>query len=152
MGEQPAPTRMSTIRRVRPGDEGRVSDLSAQLGYPSTPDAIRDRLEAMRDPDAYMVYVAEDPTGRLVGWVGLYVFRTVEAEPCAEISGFVVDEAVRSRGIGGALLAAAEVWARARGSATLAVRSNVVRTRAHAFYGRHGFVPVKTQAALSKRL
>jgi GNAT superfamily N-acetyltransferase len=152
MGERPASTTIGTIRRVRSGDEERLSELSVQLGYPSTPEAIRGRLQNMGDRDQYIVYVAEDPAGRIAGWIGLYIFRTVETEPCAEISGLVVDDAVRSRGIGGALLAAAEVWARERGSVTLAVRSNVVRTRALAFCARHGFVLVKTQAALSKRL
>jgi GNAT superfamily N-acetyltransferase len=145
-------TDRGTIRRVQAGDEPRLAELAAQLGYPSTPAAIRRRLAGMEDAGEFVVYVAEDDEGRLAGWMGVYVFRTVETDPTAEISGLIVDDAMRSQGVGGALVAAAEAWARARGSLTLAVRSNVVRTRAHAFYAAHGFVRVKTQAVLSKRL
>lgn len=129
-----------------------MAELAGQLGYPSSAEAVRTRLERMRDPETYAVYVAELADGRLAGWMGVHLFRTVESDPQTEISGLVVDEALRSRGVGRALLAAAEAWARARGCDTVSVRSNVKRERAHAFYERNGYVWTKSQKTLRKRV
>ncbi|QGG42901.1 GNAT family N-acetyltransferase [Aeromicrobium yanjiei] len=48
--------------------------------------------------------------------------------------------ASRGRGIGGELMAWIEADARRRGAARLQLTSNRQRTRAHAFYGRLGYV------------
>ena len=141
-----------TIRPPVEQDYDRMAALAGQLGYESTAEDVRARLAAMRDGSQYAVYVAELPDGRLAGWIGVYVFRTVETDWCAEISGLVVDQDLRSRGVGQALLGAAEQWARGLGSDVIFVRSNVIRTRAHRFYAKNGFAMVKTQACLSKRL
>ncbi|WP_349367642.1 GNAT family N-acetyltransferase [Salinarimonas sp.] len=45
----------------------------------------------------------------------------------------------RSRGIGAALIAAAEDWARSRGAAFVELTSNVARTGSHRFYARLGY-------------
>ncbi|HXE30945.1 MAG TPA: GNAT family N-acetyltransferase [Terriglobales bacterium] len=133
------------------GDHERMAELAAQLGYPCTGSELAARLEGMNDPGSYAVFVAETSAG-IAGWIGLYIFRSVETEPIAEISGLVVDEQQRSRGIGRLLIAAAEAWARAQGSATLSVRTNVTRARAHHFYETYGFENVKTQRTYRKRL
>lgn len=138
------------VRLPQAGDYERMADLAGQLGYPSTGRQVRQRLETMRDSNQYGLYVAELTGGRIAGWIGVYVFRAIELEPFVEISGLVVDESMRSQGIGKALLSAAEGWARERGFNGLAVRSNVTRERAHAFYKRNGFELGKTQASLVK--
>jgi GNAT superfamily N-acetyltransferase len=106
----------------------------------------------MRSDRSYAVFVAEVPGPRIAGWVSVYMFRAVETDRCAEVSGIVVDEELRSRGIGELLLRAAENWARKQGCDEIWVRSNVKRTRAHAFYQRNGFGLVKTQGVFRKTL
>jgi GNAT superfamily N-acetyltransferase len=69
----------------------------------------------------------------------------IDSEPFALITGLVVDETKRSRGIGAALVEAAVEWAAGHGYRTIRVRSNVIRERAHAFYERLGFSRVKNQ-------
>ncbi|HVA62610.1 MAG TPA: GNAT family N-acetyltransferase [Terriglobales bacterium] len=140
------------IRPPRPTDLDRMAALAGQLGYPSTAEQVRARLEHMQDPGGYAVFVAELPGGPLAGWIGVYMFRTVETDSHAEISGLVVDEALRSRGVGKLLLDAAEAWARSRGCGTMTVRSNVIRDRAHAFYERYGYLCTKTQKTFRKRI
>jgi len=54
----------------------------------------------------------------------------LEAKPRAEILGLVVDAAARQRGVGAALVDAAEQWARDHGFDELIVRSNVARPAA----------------------
>lgn len=80
-----------------------------------------------------------------MGWIGAYVFRSVEMDSCTKISGLVVGHDMRSRGIGKILLDAAERWARGIGSRTISVRSNVERDRAHQFYLNNGYQHHKTQ-------
>ena len=64
----------------------------------------------MQDSRQYAIYVAELCNGQIAGWVGAYLFRSIETGSCAEINGLVVDEGVRSREIGKLLLSAIEEW------------------------------------------
>jgi GNAT superfamily N-acetyltransferase len=64
----------------------------------------------------------------------------------------IVDQQIRSRGIGKALLHTAEQWARSHGCNDISVRSNVTRDRAHRFYTRNGYEHTKTQKSFHKRL
>ncbi len=138
------------IRLPIPDDYDKMADLAGQLGYPSTSDQIKARVTEMWGSKQCAVYVAELPGARIVGWVGLYVFRTVEQDICAGISGLIVDRQIRSRGIGTLLLDAAANWARDQGCNAIFVHSNVTRERAHLFYEKHGYKYVKTQNLLHK--
>ncbi len=64
------------------------------------------------DSEDYAIYVADLKNGEIGGWVGVYVFRSIETGTYAEINGLVIEQSVRSRGIGRTLLEAAEEWAR----------------------------------------
>jgi GNAT superfamily N-acetyltransferase len=129
-----------------------MADLAEQLGYLSSAQQVRVRLEAMANSSQYGVYVAQLPGGQIGGWIGLYVFRSVEQDNCAGISGLIVDQQVRGRRIGKMLLDAAEEWARSQGCDAISVHSNVMRERAHRFYTNNGYGHIKTQKLLLKRL
>ena len=145
-------TNPCTVRLPTLADYDKIADLASQLGYPCTGSQVRARLDEMQDPNQYAVYVAELAGSQVAGWIGVYLFRSVELDRCAEISGLIVDQEIRSQGIGKALLDAAEEWARSRGCDVISVRSNVKRDRAHQFYERHGFKHVKTQKTFRKSL
>jgi GNAT superfamily N-acetyltransferase len=140
-----------TIRPPRVDDYGKIADLAGQLGYPSTKEQIGRRMEGINDDD-HAVFVAEVSRGRIAGWVGMYIFRSVEMDHCTFISGLVVDEAFRSQGVGKILLNAAEDWARIRGCNAICVSSNLTRSRAHGFYLGNGYRSVKTQITFLKSL
>jgi GNAT superfamily N-acetyltransferase len=140
-----------TIRPPRHGDYDRMADLAGQLGYPSTADQVRARLSEIQDSNEYTIYVAELSDGQIAGWIGVYIFRSVEMDKLAEINGLVVGQETWSRGIGKALLHAAEQWAQSRGCAVISVHSNVKRERAHNFYKRNGYEWYKTQDLFRKR-
>jgi GNAT superfamily N-acetyltransferase len=110
------------------------------------------RLDEMANSNQYAVYVAELPGGQIAGWIGVYMFRSVEQDSCAGISGLIVDRQIRSREIGRVLLGAAEEWARSQGCDAISVHSNVTRERAHRFYMRTGYEHIKTQKFLRKIL
>jgi len=140
------------IRTAVPGDCERIALLATQLGYPSNTDEIRRRIADMEDRRQFVIYVAEAPHREVIGWIGAYVFRSVEIDKLAEISGLVVEQAARCQGVGAKLLLAAEEWARATGCPLISVRSNIVRERAHQFYVRHNYVLTKVQKTFIKRL
>ena len=139
------------IREAQPQDYARIAELAGQLSYPSSPNEIAGRLAGMKRSNENAVFVAL-LGGELVGWLAVFVYRVVEANARAEISGFVVDERYRSQQIGLHLLGRAEGWAREKGCRAIGLRSNVIRDRAHAFYERHGYKHTKTQKSFCKDL
>ncbi len=59
--------------------------------------------------------------------------------PIAQLTLLVVDESVRTHGIGRALVQAAEQFARERGAKRINVTTALHRSDAHAFYERIGY-------------
>lgn len=140
------------VRPPRPQDHPRLADLARQLGYPTTPDEIALRLYGMQNSHDHAVFVAELPSREIAGWIGVFVYRGVELNPRAEVSGLVVDERFRSQNVGLALLQHAENWSRENGCKEVGLRSNVIRERAHKFYKRNGYIHAKTQKSFRKPL
>jgi GNAT superfamily N-acetyltransferase len=140
------------VRPAQPYDCDAMADLAVQLGYQCTGEEVQQRLSHMRDSTRYAVFVAELDEGQVAGWIGAYLFRSVETGSCAEINGLVVDQNIRSRGIGRRLLHAAEEWGRSIGCNTISVLSNVQRGRAHRFYANNSYEHVKTQKEFRKSL
>jgi GNAT superfamily N-acetyltransferase len=144
------------LRRARLDDAPAIAALSDELGYPNEAGAIRSRLAAVDARADELVLVAETAGGEsgasVTGWVHVFGAARLESDPYAEIGGLIVTERARGGGIGQALLAAAETWARTRGYHDMRVRSNVVRERAHAFYRRCGYASPKVQRVFVKPL
>lgn len=138
-------------RRAAPEDAAAIATLSGQLGYPSTDAEVRARLADVVEREDSAVFVTEE-AGNVIAWIHVYGIHTLESDAHAEIAGLVVDEAHRNRGIGQALVGAAERWAIEAGYRDIRVRSNVVRERTHRFYEREGYRIVKRQAAFVKDL
>lgn len=140
-----------TLRPVRPSDAAELARLAGQLGYPTSPREMADRLEPLlTDPGHYLV-VAAGELG-LLGWVHVERRRTVETAERAELMGLVVDSSARRSGLGRSLVGAAEQWAVGAGLGEIAVRSNVVRSESHPFYQKAGYARAKTQHVYVKKL
>lgn len=139
------------IRPARAADAARIALLSAQLGYPAALEVVAGRLTRLAAEPAQAVLVAETD-GEVVGWLQVGTGFTLESGAQAELLGLVVDGALRGRGIGAALVAAAEAWARDRGLDRLRVRTNVTREATHRFYRRLGFEEAKRQVVFRKVL
>jgi GNAT superfamily N-acetyltransferase len=136
---------------MRDGDVERVAILLTQLGYPSTPQDIVRRFSRIDGRDDQALFVADDGKS-VVGWMHVGAHPYLESDESAEILGLVVAEGQRSRGIGAALVSAAERWAAQHGCQVIRVRSRITRDRAHAFYERGGFERIKTQHCFQKIL
>jgi GNAT superfamily N-acetyltransferase len=141
-----------TVRALREEDAGAVHALNAQLGYPGDLETTRTRLLAVLASPIADGFAAEDSDGRVVGWAHVFTAPFLESGPVAELGGLVVQESRRGEGIGAALVARAEAWARERGLRQLSLRCNVVRSEAHRFYDRLGFEIQKTQHKFRKAL
>ncbi len=141
------------IRPMLAQDADCVAALATQLGYPSTSDEIRQRFDRIASRSEHTVLVAEDDgKGLIVGWLHVFLCHLMESDPYAEIGGLIVDERCRGSGIGQRLLEQAETWARAKGCASVRLRSNIIRKEAHEFYLQHGYTVTKTQHAFAKSL
>jgi GNAT superfamily N-acetyltransferase len=139
------------IRAATTDDAIPLAVLSGQLGYPADAATVLRRLDGVVAHHAGVVLVAVDPQGRLGGFAHIEPRRLLIAEPFAELAALVVSETARGQRVGSTLLAAAEAWAREQGFASMRVRSNVLRERAHRFYLREGYLEKKRQAVFLKR-
>ena len=138
------------IRPMTREDLPAVGRLSGELGYPLDEAHAQQRFDAL-SPEKHGLFVAKDG-GRVVAWMHVSVDESLTDEPKTVIDALIVDESVRSRGIGRLLVAQGEAWAAHRGHKTLRVRTRVTRDRAHNFYKRAGFVLDKTQHIFDKKL
>ena len=143
---------LGTLRPASVDDAATVAAMAGELGYPTESDVMRTRLDIVSRKSDELVLVAESMEHRLVGWVHVFGAVRLESEPYAEIGGLVVTEQARGTGLGHALLASTETWARDRGYADMRIRSNVLRERAHRFYERCGYRSPKSQKVLVKEL
>lgn len=140
------------IRDATVADAAEIARLSGQLGYPGDISTFEDRLARITRLPTHAVLVCEGDDGRLAGFIGIEQRLMIESGDRVEIVGLVVDAEARRSGAGRRLIAAAEDWTRAHGVAELFLRSNVVRTEAHAFYPALGFERSKTQHVYRKPL
>ena len=140
-----------TIRAAALADAPALGRLMTQLGYPATEAELARRLARVIPTPGHTVLVAVldgQPTGLAHG----ALLPLLEDEGSAHLLALVVDEAHRGHGIGGRLVAAIAAWAEVAGAARVVVRSNIVRTRTHAFYENLGFGRTKTQLNFTKPL
>jgi len=141
-----------TVRPPVANDYDRIAVLAKQLGYECTGEEIRGRLSEMQDMNQYAVYVAQAPGGQIAGWVGACLFRSVEIGSVAALTGLVVDQQVRDREIGKALIDAAEAWARSVGCTVISINLGIMRPRARRFFIKNGYEHIKTHMEFRKLL
>lgn len=142
---------MLVIREIDPDDAEAAAELSGELGYPVSPEEMKNRIQKLHALRDHVVYVAWRPDA-VAGWIDVALVHHLQGEAFAEIGGLVVSEDLRSSGIGRELVAKAEQWARSRGITKVVVRSNIIRDAAHRFYRREGYQQTKTSAVFVKSL
>jgi histidine triad (HIT) family protein len=129
------------VRTAGPEDAGAVALLLAGGSIRAGEDP--------SDPEPYRAVIASEGNvlvaeseGRVVGVCQLMILRHLQQQGgrCAEIESMHVAESHRGKGIGSVLLEEAVERAREAGCYRVQLTSNKVRTAAHRFYARHGFV------------
>lgn len=141
------------IRPANLNDLQDITNLSAQLGYPSDLEDVKKRLNVILQKKDQAVFVAEDQQLKhIFGWVHILTVLYLESDLFAEIGGLVVDEHKRGYGLGKQLMQTAETWAVEQGITSIRLRSNTKREGAHKFYERIGYKKVKSQFTFYKLL
>lgn len=85
------------------------------------------------------VFLAETLNGVPVGAVAVAHSQHFTGAPQAEVGELAVVEDWEGRGVGAALLAAAEDWARERALPFISLATGAANTHALSFYARHGY-------------
>ena len=101
---------MFTVREIQERDLDEVTNLVNQLGYSASEAEVRERLGAVRSLSGHKIFVAIDGGGKVVGWLHVLKFPTLEMSLATELGGLVVDASVRGQGVGKLLMVAAENW------------------------------------------
>jgi GNAT superfamily N-acetyltransferase len=139
------------IREAESSDSGAIAHLVTQLGYPTTVTEMTDRLKWLLSRPEYQVLVAVESSGRVIGMVGAYVGHALEFDGVyGRLTGLVVDEGVRGRGVGKRLMQDIEGWLKAQGAVVLILTSGQHRKEAHEFYRTLGYD--QTGVRFAKRL
>jgi len=130
-----------TIRLARPSDVTEMARLFAELGYEIPVDVLATRMATFSDAGEVALVAENDSSpAHLLGAATLHRTPVLHrAGPVGRVSALVVDETMRGRGIGRALMQAAERWAVERGCILMEVTSNMRRADAHSFYEALGY-------------
>jgi len=128
------------IRRAKPTDAKKISELLLQLGYPVNNDFIEERISEFSQHQNEELIIAEKE-GKILAVLSIHFIPQLAIQGSfARISYFCVDEDTRSEGIGRELEKYCENIARDRGCDRIEVHCHSRRVRAHEFYKRQGYV------------
>jgi GNAT superfamily N-acetyltransferase len=131
------------IRSAESRDSEKLVELFQQLGYANDVSTLAERLQTRFVGVEDQVFVAEAEDKILGALVVNYIRPLHEKGIWAMISALVVDQSIRSKGVGAALLEHTERHAIEIGCTHIELSSSESRTRAHEFYVRHGFAEVR---------
>lgn len=127
------------VRPATESDSQHIAHLLGELGYPTKAAAIPARLAALAAESISIALVAERD-GVVVGVITAHSIASIHDDvKVTWITTLAVSSAVRQSGIGRILVAAAERWARERGSPRISVTTALHRAVAHTFYERLGY-------------
>ena len=133
-----------TIRQAIEKDIHALAALMDELGYPTSVDEMQKRFENISghpDYETFVALVGDD----IVGMVGLSKNLLYEKNGCCvRVLALVVNQSHRGKGIGYALMEAAEAWAKQAGAYAMLLNSRRIeeRKQAHLFYQKIGFEPL----------
>lgn len=127
------------VREARQDDTSALAALTGELGYPTTPEQMAERLSRITRDGDRATFVAEQ-NGHVVGYAGVWCGHSYGADPPqSRVMALVVRSNARRQGIGRALMDAVESWSRQRNVAVVNLNTGHSRADAHSFYERRGY-------------
>ncbi|MES2478714.1 MAG: GNAT family N-acetyltransferase [Bacteroidota bacterium] len=129
------------IRDFRPNDVEALCRLTIELGYPTTADEMKQRMNCILQNPDYKTILATSQT-EVLGYIGMFKCLFWEQNGCyIKVQSLVVSSSARRQGIGETLLEEAEKWGRAIGAKLITLNSGnrAERFAAHQFYPAQGY-------------
>jgi GNAT superfamily N-acetyltransferase len=127
------------IRVAEKNDAAALALLMCELGYETTKSEMQMRMERIAADESYRTFVAVCD-GRVCGMIGTVTYPSYEHNDSGgRILALAILSTMRRRGIGRALIAAAEKDFAQRGISRLALNTSLVREDAHTFYDSLGY-------------
>jgi ribosomal protein S18 acetylase RimI-like enzyme len=128
-----------TIRVAEINDAAALAQLMCELGYETTKPEMQMRMEKIAANECYRTFVAV-LDGKVCGMIGTLACPSYEHnDPGGRILALATLGAMRRRGIGRALIAAAERDFVQRGIRRIALNTQLTREDAHKFYQSLGY-------------
>ena len=128
------------IREALPADATQIHGLLFELGHSPSVETFLKQFAAYRTSESARVFVAAEQNSPLLGVLSACVIPLFhQAGSLGRITALVVSSHYRGKGVGSALLSAAEDWFRSLGCARAEVVSGDARLDAHRFYQERGF-------------
>ncbi|MFQ5547665.1 MAG: GNAT family N-acetyltransferase [Woeseia sp.] len=139
------------IREARPADSDAILALMPRLAAFDIPDSRtpeqlwQDDAKLLREwtkgnVEECLVHVAENADGEILGFTIVRLRpEPLSHEPSGHLETIAVDDRAEGKGIGQALLSAAEEAARDRGAQTMTLNVISTNSRARRFYERSGY-------------
>lgn len=131
-------------------DSKEITNLSNELGYPSSIEETENRFVEICNSTNHKVIVAANSENKVIGWIHVFGAIRLESEKFAELGGLVVSVEYRGLKIGENLVSKAEDWAKENNYKKIRVRSQVKRIGAHSFYVKLGYPFIKEQKVFEK--
>jgi GNAT superfamily N-acetyltransferase len=128
-----------TIRVAEINDAAPLAQLMGELGYETTKPEMQMRMERIAADECYRTFVAV-LDGKVCGMIGTLTCPSYEHnDPGGRILALATLRTMRRRGIGRALIAAAEKDFAHRGIRRVALNTQLAREDAHKFYESLGY-------------
>jgi GNAT superfamily N-acetyltransferase len=129
------------IRPYQDNDLHSLADLMSDLGYPTTTEQLKHRMDIIQRLPLYYTFVATIDS-EVVGMIGCREVYDYEGDGVAvQISALVTKKEHQGQGVGKAMVSFVEQWAKEKGAAVIFLTSGnrPERERAHQFYRKKGF-------------
>jgi len=144
-----------SIRPFRDADWQEWLRMNVALFPEYAPADLERGMRELHEVEAAEVFVAERGGGKLAGFVEVGTRPYAEGcdtSPVGYVEAWYVDADVRRSGLGRALLAAAEDWARGRGLTEMASDALLLNTLSHMAHEHSGYVETERIVCFRKAL
>jgi len=144
------------VHRLRPSERQEWARLRTAL-WPDCPleEHQQEMEDILQNPRQEAVFVSAGPGGHLQGFVEVSIKPCAigcETQPVGYLEGWYVEPEMRKKGVGKALVVAAETWARSRGCRQMASDTQVENEGSQRAHARLGYAEVERLVHFRKDL